>query len=107
MPNSKVNMTRVIAFVTSNVNKIKEIEALAKRLLFKHQVVPVSLQLTEIQDADVENITRSKLNSAAKDLCQNYPFVMVEDSSLCCHALGGLPGPFVKYFEDAIGPEVN
>lgn len=30
---------------------------------------------------------------------------MVEDSSLCLHALCGLPGPYVKYFEDKIGPK--
>ncbi len=30
---------------------------------------------------------------------------MVEDSSLCLDALNGLPGPYVKYFEEQIGPE--
>ena len=30
---------------------------------------------------------------------------MVEDSILSLNALNGLPGPFIKYFEDFIGPD--
>lgn len=31
--------------------------------------------------------------------------VIVEDTSLGFEAFGGLPGPYIKYFLDAIGPE--
>ena len=29
----------------------------------------------------------------------------MEDTSLCFHALGGLPGPYVKWFLGAVGPD--
>ena len=31
--------------------------------------------------------------------------VLVDDTSLCINAMGGLPGPYVKWFEKKIGPE--
>ncbi len=34
----------------------------------------------------------------------NQP-VIVEDTSLCFNALKGLPGPYIKWFLDSIGPE--
>jgi inosine triphosphate pyrophosphatase len=32
---------------------------------------------------------------------------LVEDTSLCFNALGGLPGPYIKWFLSKIGPEGN
>ena len=31
--------------------------------------------------------------------------VIVEDTSLCFNALNGLPGPYVKWFYEAVGNE--
>lgn len=31
--------------------------------------------------------------------------VLVEDTCLCFNALGGLPGPYVKWFLKKLGPE--
>ena len=31
--------------------------------------------------------------------------VMTEDTSLCFNALGGMPGPYIKWFLDKIKPE--
>lgn len=30
---------------------------------------------------------------------------MVEDTSLCYNALGGMPGPYIKWFLDKLGHE--
>ena len=30
--------------------------------------------------------------------------MIVEDTCLCFHALGGLPGPYIKWFLEAVGP---
>ena len=32
---------------------------------------------------------------------------VVEDTSLEFHALGGMPGPFIKWFQDKLGSEVR
>ena len=31
--------------------------------------------------------------------------VIIEDVSLCCTAVGGLPGPYIKWFLKSVGPE--
>ena len=31
--------------------------------------------------------------------------VIIEDVSLCCKAVGGLPGPYIKWFLKSVGPE--
>lgn len=67
---------RLIAFVTSNVNKVKEIQA----MLDSQQVLQaskfnicaktsVAKQVVEIQDVDPVKITRHKLMSVA-DVCR-------------------------------------
>ena len=96
-----------IAFATSNVNKVREIQELFKQKLPNVLVTPTgNLRLTEIQADSSEAITQAKLLSAKKALKKSdNGFVMVEDTSLCINALGGLPGPYIKYFEDKIGPE--
>ncbi len=32
---------------------------------------------------------------------------VVEDTSLEFHALGGMPGPFIKWFQDKLGSDVS
>ena len=32
---------------------------------------------------------------------------VVEDTSLEFHALGGMPGPFIKWFQDKLGSDVR
>lgn len=31
--------------------------------------------------------------------------VLIEDTCLCFNALGGMPGPYIKWFLEKIGPE--
>ena len=77
-------------FVTSNANKLREAcEALNKDL--KQYV----LDLEEVQSMDEELVALTKLRAAKKHVTE--PF-FVEDVSLRTDALGGLPGPFIKYF---------
>ncbi len=73
---SSSNKCKVIAFVTSNVNKIKEIETLLlpaarAQATIDAQFLPVtSLTMKEIQDSKAENITKHKLMSAVRQLYQ-------------------------------------
>lgn len=87
----------VIRLVTSNPNKLRE----AQRILG----VPlegISLSLLEIQAATLESITSAKLRSARDQFDGR---LLVEDVSLGLGALGGFPGPYVRWLMDSAGGE--
>lgn len=92
-------MSRPLVLVTGNKNKLKE---------FLHIVGNDFPYKVEIQDFDLpeyqgppEEIVRSKCELARQHV--KGP-VIVEDVSLCFNALGGMPGPYVKWFLKSIGP---
>lgn len=76
-------------FVTGNADKIRE----AQHVL--SDVSQYELDTTEIQSLNEEAIIRDKLSQAKAHLDEP---LFVEDVSLRLEALGGLPGPFIKYF---------
>ncbi|CAN7939593.1 unnamed protein product, partial [Ixodes hexagonus] len=59
------------------------------------------VDLAEYQ-GDADAICRAKCEAAAKVI--GGP-VLVEDTCLCFNALGGLPGPYIKWFLSNLGPE--
>merc|ERR1719473_2152620 len=60
------------------------------------------LDLDELQSDIPEKIAAAKCRLAARVV--GGP-VLVDDTSLCFSALGGLPGPYIKWFQDKIGAE--
>ena len=70
-----------------------------------------SVDLPELQGTP-EYIAAEKCRLAAKEVCL-WPVwcsvlqidgpTMVEDTSLCFDALGGLPGPYIKHFLETLG----
>ncbi|KEG11092.1 Inosine triphosphate pyrophosphatase family protein isoform 1 [Trypanosoma grayi] len=88
----------MITLVTGNAGKLREVQA----CLAGHVAVEsVKMDLPELQSKSVFEISREKALVAYKNL--NRP-VLVEDTMLCFEALGGLPGPYIKWFLDEIGP---
>lgn len=85
----------MIVFVTGNKNKLAEVQA----ILGVERIESRTLDLPELQ-GDPEEITRQKCSTAARIV--NGP-VIIEDTSLCFNALGGMPGPYIKWFLDSIG----
>ena len=73
------------------------------RLLFS-QLSQVDIDLPEFQGSCVEEIARLKCNHAAK-LLGGEVGVLIEDTCLAFDALKGLPGPYIKWFLKAVGPE--
>jgi inosine triphosphate pyrophosphatase len=88
-------MTQKPIFITGNQNKA---DYLAKTLgiPLDHQKV----DLDELQSMSLDEIVEHKVKQAY-ELIQAP--VLVEDVALGFEALGGLPGPFVRYFVDAPG----
>ncbi|XP_014771708.1 inosine triphosphate pyrophosphatase isoform X2 [Octopus bimaculoides] len=89
-----------ITFVTGNANKLKEfIQILGKN--FPYKLINENIDIPEYQ-GESDDISRAKCLEAAKIV--KGP-VVVEDTSLCFNALGGLPGPYIKWFLDKLKPE--
>jgi len=62
----------------------------------------LAVDLPEIQEVDTIAIAKSKALLAAQ--LANGP-CLVEDTSLKFHALGGMPGPYIKWFQDSLKSE--
>ena len=89
---------QAITIVTGNPGKVRELEAMAGGMLdFAMQ----KLDLPEIQTMDLEEIIRDKLKRAYEQV--KGP-VIVDDVSAGLENLNGLPGPFIKFFNEALGP---
>ena len=84
-----------LILVSSNPNKAIEAERILRMPLLR-----VALTLPEIQAADVEDITRYKLEIART---KGYHRLVVEDVSLGFDELGNFPGPYVRWLLEAAG----
>lgn len=82
--------------VTGNRDKLLESERILGRKLACEP-----LDLPEIQSLDLEEVLRAKGEAAWQHL--KRPLV-VEETGLALPALGGFPGPLVKWMLKAIGP---
>ncbi len=89
-----------ITFVTGNAKKLEEFVSILGGD-FPHEVVSRGLDLPEYQGSP-EEVCREKCREAARRV--GGP-VIVEDTCLCFKALGGMPGPYIKWFLQAVGPE--
>ena len=87
-------MADTIFFITSSKAKFEAIKVVIP------QAQQVELDLQEIQDLDPHAVVKAKLQQAF--LHHKGP-LLVDDTSLAIKGLGGLPGPFVKWFEQAVG----
>lgn len=87
-----------LLFVTGSDDKLREAEEILGGPLER-----VSLELPEVQAGTVEEVAREKCREALRRL--GRPCV-VEDSGLELEAWGGMPGPFVKWFEKKSGLSV-
>ena len=89
-----------VTFVTGNAKKLEEVKAiLSTGGALPFEVVSQKIDLPELQ-GEPEEISAQKCVLAAKEV--GGP-VMVEDTSLCFNALGGLPGPYIKWFLEKTG----
>ncbi|XP_057636832.1 inosine triphosphate pyrophosphatase isoform X2 [Chionomys nivalis] len=89
-----------IVFVTGNAKKLEEvIQILGDK--FPCTLVAQKIDLPEYQ-GEPDEISIQKCREAAR---QVQGPVLVEDTCLCFNALGGLPGPYIKWFLEKLKPE--
>uniref|UniRef100_A0A5K3FS27 Inosine triphosphate pyrophosphatase n=1 Tax=Mesocestoides corti TaxID=53468 RepID=A0A5K3FS27_MESCO len=97
---SRLDSPQVISYVTSNPNKLRETsEILGEQ--YSNMLKQVNIDLPEYQGT-IEEIAQLKCRYAAEKV--DGP-VLVEDTSLGFDALKGMPGPYIKWFLKAVGPE--
>lgn len=84
-----------LTFVTSNPHKVHEAAGILGLELDHHP-----LDLDEIQSLDVAEVARHKARQAFAALGRP---VLVEDTALELDALGGFPGPLVRWLLGAVG----
>jgi inosine triphosphate pyrophosphatase len=89
-----------IFLVTGNANKLKEWR---RQLPSDIEIDSVDVDLPEIQSIDPEEIMADKAKRAYEAIGKP---VVVEDVSAGLEKLGGLPGPFVKFFIKTLGDDV-
>ena len=85
-----------IVFVTGNEDKLKEVRRMVGSDL---EIIAQSIDLPEYQGEPLD-IAAQKCRMAYEIV--QVP-VIVEDTSLCYNALGGLPGPYIKWFLEKLG----
>ncbi len=82
---------RELLFITGNKNKLRE----ARGILSDYSVKSYDIDLPELQEVNGELIVEDKIRRALKLADKE---IFVEDTGLYYDALGGLPGPLVKWF---------
>jgi non-canonical purine NTP pyrophosphatase (RdgB/HAM1 family) len=85
-----------LVFVTSNLNKLREAEAVLG-IKLDHR----ALEIAELQSLSLEEVVRAKASCAWERL--RAP-VLVEDTSLELVGLGGFPGPLIRWMLASVGP---
>lgn len=93
-------MSKPIVFVTGNAKKLEEFIAILGKN-FPREITSKKIDLPEYQ-GEIDNICQDKCRAATKLI--NGP-VIIEDTCLCFNALKGLPGPYIKWFLEKLGPE--
>ncbi|MCC6045622.1 MAG: XTP/dITP diphosphatase [Ignisphaera sp.] len=91
-------MALEVLFATTNINKIREAEAVLKE--FGVRVKPIAVTKIEIQHNSLEEIARF---AAIQVYTKVRTPVAVEDSGLFIEKLNGFPGPYSSYVYKTIG----
>jgi non-canonical purine NTP pyrophosphatase (RdgB/HAM1 family) len=86
-----------VTFITGNPNKARMLKD-----NLDYEVEHMKVELDEIQSLELKKIVEHKVRQAYQIV--KGP-VLVEDVSLRLDALGGLPGPLIKWFLEEMGAE--
>lgn len=87
-----------VTFISGNQNKADYLSR-----YFGHPIDHMKLDLDEIQSTNLKEIVEHKIRQAYEIVKKP---VIVEDVALEFDALGGLPGPFIKFFLEKVPLEV-
>ncbi len=89
-----------IRFLSGNGHKIAEASEILK--MADVEVIPVNIDISELQTPDIELIVRDKTLKAFNEL--GHP-LFVEQTGLFLDNMNGFPGGLTRVFWDSLGPE--
>lgn len=95
-------MSNQIFFATGNKGKVATLRRHIERLGCDIKVTQAPLELMEPQADTATEVAKAKVLQAYEQLQKP---VLVDDSSFHIAALGGFPGPYIKYMLTTIGVE--
>ncbi len=87
-----------IKFVTGNAMKLREVEEILGMNGLPLPLEMIDIDLDELQESQPEKIAAAKARLAA-EACGGP--AIVDDTSLCLNAIGGMPGPYIKWFQQS------
>jgi len=87
-----------LCFVSSNLNKFREIEPILRQYGIVSQLIEMSIQ--EIQSESVHQIAEAKSNYAFKHLLRP---VLIEDDGFYISSLNGFPGQYSSFVYKTLG----
>lgn len=93
-------MGKPLVFVTGNIKKLEEVVSILGKN-FPREIINKDIDLAEYQ-GDADDISIAKCR-AAYEIVKGP--VIIEDTCLCFDAMNGLPGPYIKWFSDKLGPD--
>lgn len=97
----RMNKTHIFSSSVSNKFTTKKQIEFVPYFFLGYQLTSAKVDLPEYQ-GEMEDISREKCRIAVNQI--KGP-VLVEDTCLCFDALGGLPGPYIKWFLEKLKPE--
>ncbi len=83
-------------FITGSKNKVAEVQSVLP------EIEQLEIHLPEIQELDAHKVVSAKLAEARH---HHSGECIVEDTSIYFEGMNGLPGPFIKWFLEALGLE--
>lgn len=86
-----------ITLVTGNMKKLEEVKKVVEGTGV--EITNENIDLPELQAATSREIAIAKSKEAYNNIKIPGP-VLIEDTSLGFDAMGGLPGPYIKWFQD-------
>ena len=97
-----MNVSKEIVFATSNSGKVGTLRRRTEEAGLDVVITQMPLELSEIQADTATEVAKSKALQAYGQLKRA---VLVDDSAFHIDALGGFPGPYIKYMLETIGIE--
>ena len=94
---SSIPRKKIINFVSGNKGKLRELSDIFNENFKDVEIKQLDIDLPELQGSP-EDIVKGKLKLALDKAKKLEGPVLVEDTSLCFNAYGGLPGAYIKYF---------
>ena len=94
---STTSRRKIINFVSGNKGKLRELSDIFNEHFKDVEIKQLDIDLPELQGSP-EDIVKGKLKLALDKAKKLEGPVLVEDTSLCFNAYGGLPGAYIKYF---------